>query len=169
MYSTWGRNLPQPSSVYSKKYRHRRVNKFIVMGHWSNSKWQHQTLYYYYYYYYYYRILLIIVSIVIDWLMMYTLLIWIHTGITVASAYRMFSTFSSFRPLAGVWLSAIACQHRVQRSLALSFGRKWPSLKQWCTGQVVLQVLLLTDLILFSSHNCSAWNWWLIWKLYLDN
>ena len=21
------------------------------MGHWSNSKWQHQTLYYYYYYY----------------------------------------------------------------------------------------------------------------------
>ena len=32
---------------------------------------------------------------------------------------------NSFRPLAGVWLSAIACQHRVQRLLALSFGRNW--------------------------------------------
>ena len=40
--------------------------------------------------------------------------------------------YTSFRPLAGVWLSAIACQHRVQRLLALSFGRNCSILSYSC-------------------------------------
>ena len=38
MYSTWGRNLPQPSSVYSKKYRRRRVNRHCIrLCTWTQS------------------------------------------------------------------------------------------------------------------------------------